>query len=196
MKNLRKVLLVLALTFGASSALSADTPTVIKTVSFKKIVETSKLGKKEQAAFEAMKGQMEKIVQQKEKEITEIANKLEDPDYLDSMSAEAETELKRKFRTMTQEFSQMQQQYLQTLQQANMKILGMLTEIVGKASDAVAKKNKYDLVLNDDGSFFNNPSLDISSQVVAEMDVMFDEEMKKAPQTPAVPQAAPATKQK
>ena len=195
MKNLRNILALAALSLGAmplSAADNAPAATVIRTVNFKKVVEQSKLGKKEQSTFEGMKGQMEKIVEQKEKEITDIATKLEDPDYLDSLSAEAETELKRKFRGMTQEFSQMQQQYYQALQQANMKVLGVLADYVTKASDAVAKKNRYDLILNDDGSFFNNPSLDVSPQIVIEMDNAYEEDLKKNPQPQAQPTPAPA----
>ena len=192
MKKLSKILLLASLMLGLSASLHANvnkTP-VIRIVNFKTAVENSKLGKKEQEAFEGLKGQMEKVVEEKQKELNEIASKLDDADYVDSLTPEAETEMKRKFRAMNQEFVGMQNQYYQLLQQANVKIVQKIAETVSKASETVAKNNQFDIVLNEDGSFFNNPAFDISDLVVKEMDVIFEQELKTQPQpnTPATPQ--------
>ncbi len=71
-------------------------------VNFKTCVEQSEMGKKEQANFESLKKQMEGVLEEKEKALNEIANKFNDPDYLDSLSPEAEAELKHKFRSLNQ----------------------------------------------------------------------------------------------
>lgn len=181
-----------------STLCAADTfPTrqlKIAVVNFKTCVEKSKIGKQEQGTFEAMKKQMEAILADKEKSLNEMAGKLSDADYLDSLSPDAETELKRKFRAVSQELSQSQQQYLQTLQQANVKIIQKLAETIGKASQKVAKDLKLDYVLNEDGAFFYSPDLDVSNQVVVEMDVIYEKEMKDASagQPAAAPTASPA----
>lgn len=169
-----------------ASAADASGAAKIGTVNFKLCVEESKLGKQEQASFEAMKKQMENVVEEKEKTLNDLANKLNDADQLDLMSPEAETELKRKFRGLSQEMSQIQQQFYQTLQQANFKIVQTLSEAVNKAAEQVAKDQKLDLVLNDETCFFANKALDVSTKVVTEMDRQFDPTAKKAADAGAV----------
>ncbi len=166
---------------GASLLLtaSANAETKIGVVDFKKCVEDSKLGKQEQASFEAMKKQMETVVEEKEKVLTELANKLNNVDELELMSPEAETELKRKFRGLSQEMNQLQTQFYQTLNQANFQIVQKLSELVTKASENVAKEKSLDIVLNSEGAFFSGEKLDISPAVVEKMNVQFDEEAAK-----------------
>lgn len=156
----------------------------IAVVNFKTCVENSTLGKQEQGTFEAMKKQMEAILSEKEKSLNEIAGKLGDVDYLDSLSPDAETEIKRKFRALSQELTQAQNQYYQTLQQANYKIIQKIAESIEKASAKVAKDLKIDLVYNEEGTFFYAEDLDISSLVVTEMDALFEKELKEAKQNP------------
>lgn len=148
-------------------------------INFKKCIEESKIGKQEQETFEGMKKKMEDVLEEKDKELNVLAEKLNDPDQLDLMSAEAETELKRKFRALSQEVSQLQNQYLQSLQQTNFKIVQGLAEVVSKAAELVAKDEKYDVLLNDEGAFYFDKSLDVSSKVVIKMDQLFDEEAAK-----------------
>lgn len=184
--SLKQFLTLTIATFAlAASSFAADaTPSrtiKIGVVDFKKCVEQSKLGKQEEASFEAMKKQMEAVVGEKEKTLTEMANKLNDPDQLDLMSPEAETELKRKFRALSQEMQQIQAQFYQTLQQANFKVIQKLSEVVTTASEKVAKDLSLDLVVNDETCFFAASPLDITSQVVKQMDSTFEQDAKQTP---------------
>lgn len=165
------------------SSLSAETsaPAKIGVVNFKMCVEESKIGKQEQAAFEAMKKQMEKVLEEKEKVLSELANKLNNVDELELMSPEAETDLKRKFRALSQEMTQMQSQFYQTLNQANFQVVQKLSELVGKASEIVAKSLKLDLIFNDETLFYANPERDISASVIKQLDANFEETPKPAP---------------
>lgn len=162
----------IVLGIGAAETKAAN----IKVVNFKTCVEGSKLGKQEQASFDALKKQMETSLGEKEKVLNEMASKFEDADYLDSLSPEAETELKRKFRQLNQEYNTLQNQYYQTLNQTNMKIVQKLTDVVTKASESVAKQSNIDLILNDEACFFSAKPLDISSQIIVSMDQMFEKE--------------------
>ena len=54
-----------------------------------------------------------------------------------------------------------------------------LSEIVAKASEKVAKEKNLDFILNDEGAFFANKALDISSLIIKEMDTNFVEEVAK-----------------
>lgn len=184
--NILKSALVIVLV-GASSTLVADhgqdadtsnAPLRVALVNFKDIVEKSKLGKQEQTLFEAMRKQMENILAEKEKGLKEIADKLDDENFLDSLKPEAEEEFKNKARLLSQEYAQAQNQYLQALQQANLKILQKLADTVARASETIAKEKGFDLVLNNDGAFYQNPNLDISSLIVEEMDKIYDQEIQ------------------
>ncbi|MEM1283447.1 MAG: OmpH family outer membrane protein, partial [Chlamydiota bacterium] len=110
------------------------------------------------------------VLQDKEKHMSEIASKLDDPDYLDSLSPEAEAELKHKFRMLNQELSQQQQQLYQTLSQANFKVVQKLTDSVNEAAEKVAKDKNLDIVINEDACFFFSEALDITDSTVDVMD--------------------------
>lgn len=176
--------LSLFLVLCLSTAGAQQTNLKIGLINFKHCVEQSKVGKAEQANFESLKKQMESVLSEKEKTINDMAAKFNDADYLDSLSPEAETELKRKFRNLNQEITQQQQQYLQTLQQTNMKVIQNLTEMVTKAAATVAKNEKLDLVLNEEACFFCSPDLDVTKKVI----VILDEEYEKSPKIPTPPQ--------
>jgi outer membrane protein len=188
MKYLSKLILPIAMLSVATvfavpssvEAAEAEKALKVRVISFKTCVEKSKLGKQEQANFDALKNQMESMLGEKEKVLNDMAEKFNDPDYLDSLSPEAETELKRKFRALSQEASQQQSQYYQALQQANVKVLEKLDSSIIKSSEIVSKKNGYNVVLNDDSIYFNDKELDISDQIVAAMDELFDNEAKTA----------------
>lgn len=157
-------------------------------VSSKKCLEESKLGKQEQANFEKMKTQMESILQEKEKGLEDLEAKLNDDDYMDSISEEAASELKRKKRTIKQEGYQLQNQYMQTLQQANLKVVQKITDAINKASAQVAQEsasssNPIDIIFTDESTTYYNKSLDVSDKVVTKMNAMFDIETKDQPKT-------------
>lgn len=150
-------------------------------VNTKKCLEESKLGKQEQANFEKMKNQMESILQEKEKTLEEIETKLNDDDYMDSVSEEVASELKRKKRTIRTEGMQLQSQYMQTLQQANVKIVQKLTEAISKASAQVAQDpagGQFDIIFTDEACTYFAPRLDVSALVIAKMNAIFDAENK------------------
>lgn len=163
----------------STPASPSNKPLKIAVVNFKTCVEKSKMGKQEQANFESLKKQMESVLEEKEKALNDMGTKFNDPDYLDSLSAEAETEMKRKFRAQSQELSGYQNQYMQILQQTNLKVIQKLTDATTNAASRYAKENHIDLVLNED-SFFYSPDLDISQQIIKLLDVQFDKEEKEA----------------
>jgi outer membrane protein len=185
MKNLRQLFLglgtFLACVIGASSFAQTTTSPQSQSlrvgiVSMKRCLEESKLGKQEQANFEKMKSQMESVLQDKEKALEDIENKLNDEDYIDSITAEAESELKRKRRTLRQEALQLQNQYMHTLQQANLKIVQKLTDSINKASEQVAREANFDVIINDEACTFYSKGLDVSDRIVAKMNATYDAE--------------------
>lgn len=186
MKLLNKYLTLIAIA-GSALVFCAAVPVEaqnnsprIAIVNFKDCVERSKSGQQEQTAFDALKKKLESSFEDKEKALTELSNKFNDPDYMDGLSPEAEHELKHKYRTMTQEITQYQNQCYQLLSQSNMKVLQKLNELVSKAAQNVAKANNYDIILNDEAAFYFSNGLDISNQIIAEMDKLLDAEQKQS----------------
>ncbi|MCE2982925.1 MAG: OmpH family outer membrane protein [Parachlamydia sp.] len=172
-------------TFALCSPLAAEqhgTGTVkMGVVNTKKCLEDSKLGKQVQANFEKMKKQMESILQEKERDLEEIESKLNDDDYMDSISEDAASELKRKKRTLRAEGMQLQNQYIQTLQQANMKIVQELTEAISKASGQVAQDQTFDAIFSDEALTYYRETLDLTDKIVTQMNINFDKDQKDNP---------------
>lgn len=184
MKLISKMFFVTAALCFCMSAVHAEAPQdaqqklKIAVVNFKSCVENSKLGKQEQSNFEGLKKKMESTLEEREKVMNEMANKLNDNDYLDSLTAEAETELKRNFRQMSQEMSAQQNQFYQTLSQTNVKVIQKMTDMVTKAANQVAKQEGFDIILTEEAVFFAVPALDISPKIIAILDNDFEKEDK------------------
>ena len=151
-------------------------------VNFKTCLEESKQGQQEKNAFEALKNQMHETLESTDKELEEIAKKLENQDYMDSLSPSAEEELKHKFQALSQEFSRYQNQYYQLLNQANYKMFQSLHELVSSASEKIREKLTLSLVMNEESAFSFAPSLDITKSVIEEMDRLFDLENEEIAQ--------------
>ncbi len=191
------LLAALSVSFGAlaqqttSFPSSAQQPQQVQSVpSFRigfvntnKCVEQSKLGKQEQISFDKMKQQMETVLRDKGLLLEEIKSKLEDEDYMDSISDEAASELKRKKRAITAEGAQLQNQYAETLQQARMKVMQKLTEVIAKASQQVAQDPfsgpVLDAIFTDEACTYFSSALDVTDKVVAKMDAIFDAEKRE-----------------
>ena len=196
MKNLSRLFLGLGVAFFCTGAplvaqqyQMQQTPTNnaqgtrFGVVNGKKCLEESKLGKQEQVNFEKMKEQMESILKDKERNLEEIEAKINDDDYMDSISDEAASELRRKRKSIKDEGYRLQNQYLQTLQQANMKIIQKVMEMMSKASEQVAKESgnsnqAVDAIFNDEAFMYYNPNLDMTDKGVIKMNALFDAEQR------------------
>jgi len=151
-------------------------------VNFATCISESKLGKAEQASFENLKKQLGTHLESTEKELNELASKLNDSEYMDSLSPEAEAELKDKVRTLNEELMRYQNQYYQVLNQTNMKVVQQISAAIAAASEGVAKNKKLDLILNQEACFYASSTLNVTDDVIKEMDVRYDEKTKEAPQ--------------
>jgi outer membrane protein len=174
MKKTLRSLLVL----GCLSAASLSAAESIGVVNFATCISDSKTGKAEQANFEDLKKQLGGHLEAVEKELNEIAGKLNDTEYMDGLSPEAEMELREKARGLNEEMMRYQNQYYQVLNQANMKIVQQISAQIASASEAVAKMQKRQVVLNKESCFYHDASLDITAQVIAEMDKTYDANAK------------------
>ncbi len=189
MKNRFKLGLTLLTLATLASGLNAAE---IGIVNFSTCVAESKLGKQEQASFEALKNQMGSLMQDTEKKLQEVSAKFNDPEYMDGLSPEGEEKLKTEFKALNEELGRYQNQYYQVLNQANMKIVQTVHADINAAAERIAKEKKLSMIVNKDACFFYNPQLEITTLVVAEMDKNFKEPEKVAAPLPT--NAAPSEK--
>jgi Skp family chaperone for outer membrane proteins len=171
-------------------------------VNFVNCVTDTKLGKQEQATLETMRKQFVTLMEDTEKQLKEISEKMQDKDYLDGLSPDAEQKMKEKFGQLSEEYSRYQQQYYQFVNQGQMKVGQAVFASINKAAEKIAASKGYTKIANKDMYFYYAPSLDITADVIKEMDKTFEEEVKKqAAAAPAVKEeakptvAAPAAKE-
>jgi outer membrane protein len=144
-------------------------------VNFTACITDSKLGKKEQESLENVKNQMTSLIKDIEDQLADITGKFNDPDFLDGLSPEGEQELKMKYQSLREEHDRYQGQFYQVMQQANMKLVQTVSSHVNAATDKLAKARNLSLVVNKDACFSFRESFDITNEVIAEMDKVFDE---------------------
>lgn len=181
MKNtmIRKILLLSCLSAGV---LCADAFAV---VNFATCIAESKLGKAEQGNFENLRKQLGSQMEAMEKELNDLAAKLNDSEYMDGLSPEADAELRAKVSSLNDELMRSQNQFYQILNQTNMRIVQQISGKIASAAETVAKAKKVDMVLNQEVCFYANPSLSLTDDVIKEMDARYEEEMAKQPTSAA-----------
>lgn len=190
-----KKLVLLALLSIASMAVNAADTSGIGVVNFKNCIEKSKLGQAEQKSFEDLKTQMGSVLEKTEKELEELSKKLSDSEYLDSLSNEAQNELKSRFQNLGQELARYQNQYYQILNQANFKLIQELGSKVADAAKIVAASKKLNFVMNEDAFFYYAPSFDVTNDVITELDKRYEIDAKEAKdKVPALPPMMPGSK--
>ena len=187
MKKSALIILVALLSALPMSVESAETP-MIGVVNFKNCIEKSKIGQAEQKSFEELKTQMGAVLEKTEKELEDLSKKLNDSEYLESLSTEAQNEVKGRFQNMGMELSRYQNQYYQILNQANYKLV---QELGTKVADA-AKKLAF--IMNEDAFFYYASTFDVTSDVISELDKRYEIDSKlvkdKVPAGIALPQVS------
>lgn len=148
----------------------------IGVVNFKECVDKSKQGMQEKNSFEALKTQMMESLEKADKELSDLASKLDDQDYVDGLSPAAEEELKLKFQQLSQEFAKYQNQYYQLLNQANYKMLQAMHLYVEKAAETIRKDKQLTAIFSQDSFFAFDEYLDITKDVIVKMDAEFEKE--------------------
>ena len=176
---MRKFFLSAATTFGliAASAIAAENP-LIGVVNFATCISESKTGKKEKENRESMRKQMSTLIEDTQKEIDEISTKFEDPEYLDSLSPKAEEDLKVRFQALQEKLGQYQNQFYQVLNHANYQMIQKMSGNIAKAAEKVASERHLDYIMNKEACFYIRSDLDVTTQVIGEMDKSFELDAK------------------
>ena len=167
-----------ALLFGGSYAKLEASSVSVAIVDVRKCAEHSKMGKQEQKNVRELTDQVQKALEDKKKAAEDLHAKLEDQDYIDSITPEEELKQKQQLQAMIQEFMQLRQEYApQAMQQAQGMYAQKMGQAVSASAKRVAKDRGYDVVLNSDSSFYFKDSLEITSEVILDMNTLYDQQI-------------------
>ncbi|PCI78164.1 hypothetical protein COB21_01465 [Candidatus Aerophobetes bacterium] len=183
--NWKKTLTVACTLVLCSAAAHADALKV-GIVNFEKCITESKFGKKEQENFDAVKTQMNAVMGDLQSQIQTMADDFNNPELMDSLSHEAEEEMKGKYQSLNEEYQRAQNQFMQVMNQAQMQVLHSMGSRVAEASKKLAEDSKnlpesqqISLVVRDDICFYYNaPQDEVTNDVVAILDKQFDLDQK------------------
>ncbi len=175
----KKILFIL--TCFAATYAQAKENWPVGTVDLEKCVTESKTGQEEQKKVKETESQMQTLLKDRQKELEKITHQLNDPDFVDSLSPEAEKELTAQYQKLSEEYGLYQNQLLQVMQQTNMQFYETMLKHVKKAATTVSKEHKMPFIIRKDLCLSFPSSADITPQIVAAMDRAFDANQKKRP---------------
>lgn len=147
-------------------------------VDFAKCIMDSKYGMLEQEGMESMKNQMQKAIEDIQEQLSDNAAKLQNKDYLDSLSPEAEKEMQKKCQMLAEELNRHQNQFYQIMQQAQMQVVQTMHGLINEVSQGIAAEKGFQVVLNKETAFYFDKNLDITNEVVTLLDQKFEKEGK------------------
>ncbi len=145
-------------------------------VNFGTCITDSKYGKYEQEQLENLKKQWSSLIEDTDKQMQEIAKKLENKDYLESISQDKANELQEKHKTLNEDLAKYQSQLYQMLNQANYFFVQKMFANISKASSSVAKKSHLSMIINKEAFFYSTADLDVTNLVIDEMNKNFEQE--------------------
>lgn len=175
-KKMMKAALMLALFSVATLSYAEAEEIRVGVVDFRTCLEKSYIGQAEQQKLEAMRNEMVNSLESKEKLLTEVMEKLKKPEYLDTLSPQAEEELQKQYASLSEEIQMYQNQAYQALNQAQMKMFQSVSEQVAKSAEYLARENNLDIVLNQESCFYFKRPLEMTQIVVQELNRHFQPE--------------------
>lgn len=174
----RWIPLTLLAAFCAATPVIAEENPSIGVVNYSNCATESKLGKKEMKQRETIQNQLVALVKETEDELKDLHAKLEDSEYLETLSEKAKEELRSKKLAKQEEFGHLQQNFYQSMQQNNYQIAQKVAQQVMTAAKKIAEEKGLDYLLNQEACFYTKDSLDLTNLVVEEMDKSFEQTLK------------------
>ncbi len=165
---------VFCLSFSRAEA-AVEEQSKIGVVNFKVCAEESKIGRKEKEALEEIKKQMTKSLEEADRELVDLSKKLQDQDYLDGLSPQAEEDLKILYQEKSHEFAENQNQFYQMLSQANYKVLQNIHKQVSIAAEKIRKEKDLTAIVNQETLFAFANNLDLTNEVLSQMNKDYEQ---------------------
>lgn len=167
-------LLIIATLLGATPLMASPLgqPNRLGVVSARVCLETSKPAQRIRSRLEQMNQDIEKELEQLQKKVDAIGKQLNDKNYIKSLKEDAVKKLENEYGTLLQEMEQKRTELTQKLQQTRMQMVHQLLDYISKASEKIAQKHKLDCVMSEDAVTFFKKELDVTQEVVTEIDKM------------------------
>jgi len=172
---MHKFFLSTVVALGCFSSASADN---IGIVNFSACLSESKIGKKEQENIDTLRKQMASMMEDTENKLRDLSAKFEDNEYLESLSPQAEEEMKMTYQNLQENLSRNQQQFYQIIQGANYQLYQTMSNNIAAAAEKIAQEKNLDYVINREACFYVRPGFDVTSSVVEQMDKIYESETK------------------
>jgi outer membrane protein len=154
---------LLCLQLGASAA----EPIKIGVLDFQRCIQESNEGKRLAEALKNKQAEMQKDVEKKQQELVEMQKELEKQSLM--LSMDAKTEREKGFEKKKRDFQYLMQDLNEEMKKlesdAKVSILTTLSGVV----ETIAKQQKFDLITERANILYFSPGLDISDQVIAEL---------------------------
>lgn len=170
--NVKKFLALLIA--GATCVFASD----VGVVNFSTCIMESKYGRNEQGQLESIKQQWSSVLEQTEKEFKDVSGKLEDSTYMEGLSQEAAVKLKTKQKTLSEDMAKYQNQLYQVMNQANYIFVQKMISYINKASQEIATKKKFNMIVNKEMCFYHQDNLDITKDIISVMDTNYEKDKK------------------
>ena len=173
MQNLKSNIILIVCFFsllGLNSANAADVAK-IGVANMQRILETSNQGRSAQEQIKKQKDQMEQELKQKGGEIEELRKQLERESMV--MSKEKREEKEREIRIKLNDFKSLQKRYRTQLQSLEKKLVNALLKEVSSLVAEIGKKEGYLLIINNAGVMYSPNSINITDQVIKELNARF-----------------------
>lgn len=174
---------LLLFTFLSTSLIAAEVKSSaldkagLRVVNTRECFINSKLGKQEQQAFEALKNEKTKSIDETSKKLHEIADKLSSSELLESMSPKEEQNLKSMYEQLNQDLNQLHNESYQVLYQADMRINQTLQNNIDESLQEMEKEGPY-IILKSDACYYYSPELDVTNTVIKKLDEKFEKTTK------------------
>jgi outer membrane protein len=151
---------------AGSPAVAADAPK-IAVVNLQTVLETSVAGKAAQEQLKTQRDKLEGDLKQKGSELQEIEKRLQREAMV--MSKETREEKERELRIKASDFQAMQKKYRSDLQDLERQLMGALQKDISELVTEIGKKEGYVLVISSIGVIYHQPSVDITSRLIQEL---------------------------
>ena len=173
MQNRKSNIVLFVCLFSLLWMNSVDAADVAKigVANLQRILETSNQGKSAQDEIKKQKDKMEQELKQKGGEIEELRKQLERESMV--MSKEKREEKEREIRIKLNDFKSLQKRYRTELQNLEKKLVNALLKEVSTLVDEIGKKEGYLLIINNAGVMYSPNSINITDQVIKELNARF-----------------------
>jgi outer membrane protein len=156
---------VVALVALSVPAAAADVK--IAVVNLQTVLETSVAGKAAQDQLKSQRDKLEGDLKQKGNELQELEKRLQRDSMV--MSKETREEKEREFRIKASDFQALQKKYRSDLQDLERQLMGDLQKDISTLVSEISKKEGYQLVISNIGVLYSQPSIDITTRLVQEL---------------------------